>query len=180
MIDPKLNELPVPQSPAKAKVPENESTERSRTPREGLSINETVAGDTLLSSGVPGVDTSGVRAGAGSAAGSSSLTPGTGASPAPKVVAGARQTGTTVAGSNPSGTGPIGQAHTGVPGTGHTEAEGTRTSDDLSHDQVSARAYDCWVQRGCPHGDPEVDWRLAQEQLRAERNRGKHATAATS
>lgn len=177
MIDPKLNELPVSKSPTKAGVPEKESTERSRTPREGLSINDTVAGDTLLSSGVPGVDTSGVRAGAGSAAGSSSLTPNTGASPAPSVVSGARQSGTTVAGSNPSGTGPIGQAHTGVPGSGRTDAESSSAGDELSHDEVSARAYDCWVQRGCPHGDPEEDWRLAQEQLRAERMRGKRTAA---
>jgi hypothetical protein len=181
MIDPKLNELPVPKSAAGSTSDSaSDTAERSKTRREGLSVQDTIAGDTRLSAGVPGVDTSGVRSGAGAGAGSSSLTAATTNSPAPNLVPGARETGMTTGGANTSGTGPTGRADTGVPGTGHTESS-TAESDDanLAYEEVSTRAYQCWHERGCPHGSPDVDWKLAQEQLRRERQLQSRAASAS-
>ena len=31
---------------------------------------------------------------------------------------------------------------------------------------IEARAYELWVQRGCPIGTPEIDWYQAEEELR--------------
>jgi hypothetical protein len=166
MIDPKFNELPVRESPAGVAL-EQEEPVQSRTPREGLSIRDTIAGDANLSDGSPGVDTSGVRAGAGAAAGSSWLTPSTTESPAPELVSGARQSGTTVASLSTN------DDSSGYPGS-------DAALDDFTHEETSARAYDCWYQRGCPHGSAHVDWDLAQEQLRAERRRPARARAAAA
>jgi hypothetical protein len=32
--------------------------------------------------------------------------------------------------------------------------------------EISALAYELWIQRGCPIGSPEVDWFRAEEELR--------------
>jgi hypothetical protein len=32
--------------------------------------------------------------------------------------------------------------------------------------EISALAYELWIQRGCPLGSPEVDWLRAEEELR--------------
>ena len=32
--------------------------------------------------------------------------------------------------------------------------------------EISALAYELWIQRGCPVGSPEVDWLRAEEELR--------------
>lgn len=42
-------------------------------------------------------------------------------------------------------------------------------SSGPSYDEIAARAYYCWLERGCPEGSPQVDWELAEEELRAER-----------
>ena len=32
--------------------------------------------------------------------------------------------------------------------------------------EISALAYELWIQPGCPLGSPEVDWLRAEEELR--------------
>jgi hypothetical protein len=127
-----------------------ETKGKQEKPRSGLSINDTIAKDANLSVGSTGVDTSGVKAGAGAGAGSTYLTPGApGTSPAPDIVPGSRGSGMT-----PRGT--------------------IATDEDASvrlpsTDEISARAYQRWHQRGCPDGSPEVDWRDAEEELKLSR-----------
>ena len=199
MIDPKLNEIPVKGPLAGTRV-DSESepvAERSRVGREGLSINDTIAGDANLSVGSRGVDTSGLRAGAGAGAGSTSLTATEGSSPAPSIVPGARQTGTTPAAAAASGQSPIGRRETGVPGTGRPElseagdsvledsssastySAKTYADDDIDYSAISTRAYECWCERGCPEGSPEIDWHRAESEVR-ERRAGTRTSAATA
>ena len=33
--------------------------------------------------------------------------------------------------------------------------------------EISALAYELWIQRGCPLGSPEVDWFRAEEELKS-------------
>jgi hypothetical protein len=101
MIDPKLNELATDAEGDLADLPEKSLTEeqkaeRLRRARAGLSINDTVASDANLSVGSRGVDTSGVKTGAGAGAGMTSTTPAApGENPIPEVVKGPRGSGTT-------------------------------------------------------------------------------------
>ena len=37
----------------------------------------------------------------------------------------------------------------------------------LTHEQIAARAYCLWEERGCPHGSPEADWFRAEQELGA-------------
>jgi hypothetical protein len=143
---------------AESKVkPENlqeRADEHLRKPRTGLSINDTVAANANLSMGARGVGTSGVEAGAGAGAGSTYVTgAAAGISPAPNIAPGSR-------------------------GTGSTPRRSTAAEEDAnvrldaktslaSQDEISARAYHRWHQRGCPDGSPEVDWHEAEEELKA-------------
>lgn len=36
----------------------------------------------------------------------------------------------------------------------------------LSHDEIARLAYSMWQARGCQNGNPEEDWRQAEEELR--------------
>lgn len=36
-----------------------------------------------------------------------------------------------------------------------------------TREHIAARAYELWMERGCPAGSPEVDWQQAEDQLRA-------------
>ena len=36
----------------------------------------------------------------------------------------------------------------------------------LSHEEIARMAYALWEERGCQHGNPEEDWRRAEERLR--------------
>jgi hypothetical protein len=38
-------------------------------------------------------------------------------------------------------------------------------------DQIAARAYEKWKQRGCPQGDSSRDWFAASAEVRAEHER---------
>lgn len=186
MIDPKLNDVPVEPTGKRSKNETESLRSGTRTAREGLSINDTIAGDTNLSIGGRGVDASGVKSGAGAGGGSAFLTPGRGGSPAPNVLPGQRDAGLMIS----PGQNPIGNRDTGLPGTGRSErslsGEEEITSrqqnhqhDDYepSYEETSFRAYCCWHARGCPEGSPEVDWHTAREQLRAER-RNERSTYA--
>jgi hypothetical protein len=133
-----------------------EKLESPKKPRSGLSINDTIAANANLSVGARGVDTSGVEAGAGAGAGSTYVTPGAaGSSPAPNIVPGSR-------------------------GTGSTPRSGTAAEEEASirldaktglatREEIAARAYQRWCQRGCPEGSPNVDWHAAEEELRPTR-----------
>jgi hypothetical protein len=39
-------------------------------------------------------------------------------------------------------------------------------SEPVNQAEISAVAYELWIQRGCPLGSPEVDWFRAEEELR--------------
>jgi Protein of unknown function (DUF2934) len=140
---------------------EERADERLRKPRTGLSINDTIAGNANLSVGSRGVDTSGVEAGAGAGAGSTYVTPGaTGSSPAPNIVSGPRSTGTTPRGGAP--------AEEDASVRLDTKSKLNETGS-ASRDEISARAYHRWHQRGCPDGSPEVDWHAAEDELKTRR-----------
>jgi len=173
MIDPKLNEIPVehsvsnPQSDFRREMIPGRATQ-------GLSIQDTIAGDSTLSVGARGVDTSGVQAGAGVGAGTASVTPTTSASPAPAIVPGTRL--------NASGQSRIDRADTGLPGTGHTDSSTASldTSDGPTWDEISVRAYEIWCDQGCPMGSRDSDWQQAEQELRRERLSRSHASAASA
>ncbi len=173
MIDPKLNRLPIDSmgefkdTPA-ALLSEEEKAESLRRSRAGLSINDTIARDASLSVGAAGVDTSGVSAGAGVGAGMTNLTPGEpGESPAPKLVPGARGSGTTVASTSTLEENPAREIDLGS------------ETFKASHEEIAGRAYVCWHARGCPDGSPEVDWEQARRQLEDER-RARRSFAASA
>jgi hypothetical protein len=50
-------------------------------------------------------------------------------------------------------------------------ATGTKTQAAIAPtpnvNTVAARAYELWIQRGCPIGSPEVDWLQAERELHA-------------
>jgi len=48
-----------------------------------------------------------------------------------------------------------------------TQAANTSTQDT---NIIEARAYELWVQRGCPIGSPEVDWYQAEREVRGAAN----------
>ncbi|HEX4769928.1 MAG TPA: DUF2934 domain-containing protein [Bryobacteraceae bacterium] len=173
MIDPKLNELPVKPSPSNAQ-PDSGMEAKPGRGTQGLSIQDTIAGDSTLSVGARGVDTSGVRAGAGAGAGGAMVTPGTDASPAPSIVQGSR--------SSASGQNRIDRADTGVPGTGRTDSfqSGQNASDHPTWDEISVRAYEIWCEQGCPTGSCDSDWQQAEEELRQRRTSSSRASAASA
>jgi len=169
VIDPKFDRLPADAQGDLEKIPERELTEQQRAElarrrRAGYSINDSIAGDTMLSVGARGADTSGVSAGAGAGAGMTSVSPGGTGSPAPNIVPGSASTGTT-----PRGAKPVDQ-----------DASLRLEVDDdaLTREEIAARAHQCWHERGCPLGSPELDWQRAEEELRAERRRTRTSAAS--
>ncbi len=40
-------------------------------------------------------------------------------------------------------------------------------SESVNQAEISALAYELWIQRGCPLGSPEVDWLRAEEELKS-------------
>jgi len=167
MIDPKLNELAV-DAPADADrlTAEEERAHRLKAGRSGLSINDTIARDANLSVGGRGVDVSGVRAGSGAGAGQTVTTPGErGESPAPNIVPGASGSGTT-----PRST--SGLTQNPAPSVDLSGGGGPTT------DEISARAYKCWHERGCPDGSPEEDWHRARRELEEERLLARRRSAS--
>ncbi len=40
------------------------------------------------------------------------------------------------------------------------------TSEPENQGEISALAYELWIERGCPIGSPEVDWFRAEEDLK--------------
>ncbi|MGA8027804.1 MAG: hypothetical protein WB992_11715 [Bryobacteraceae bacterium] len=100
MTDPKFNELPIDAEGDFNEAAEGSLTDEQRAERlkkrRGLSINDTIAVDANMSVGARGVETSGVRTGAGAGAGSTYLTPAEpGESPAPTIAPEPRKSGTT-------------------------------------------------------------------------------------
>jgi hypothetical protein len=165
MTDPKLNEIPAdPRGAA-----ERPRTGQAQPPRQGLSINDTIAADANLSVGGRGVDTSGVVSGAGAGAGSTSLNPGNSGSPAPRVVPGASSSGTTPRGGS------------GLAGSPNPGADLQReSSSGPTDDEIAERAHTHWIARGRPHGSPEVDWNSARQELIEEYRRRAMSTIAAS
>jgi Protein of unknown function (DUF2934) len=165
MIDPKLNEIPADAQ----NLSDEQRRERARRPRSGLSINDTIAADANLSVGGHGVDTSGVVSGAGAGAGSTTLTPGRSGSPAPNIVPGAASTGTTPRGDS-------GLSASPNPGADLKRED----TSGPTNDEIAARAHQYWIQRGRPHGSPEVDWNRARLDLIEEHRRRAMPTIAAS
>jgi hypothetical protein len=165
MIDPKLNEIP----PDAKNLSEQQRAEHAQRPRQGLSVNDTIAADANLSVGGRGVDTSGVKSGAGAGAGSTTLTPGASGSPAPNIVPGARSSGTT----------PLGDS--GLTSSPNPGADVKRESSvGPTDDEIAARAHQYWIERGRPHGSPELDWNRARQELIEEHRRRAMNTIAAS
>lgn len=164
MTDPKLNEIPV-EPRGGAERPRG----HAQPPRQGLSVNDTIAADANLSVGGRGVETSGVAAGAGAGAGSTVLNPGHSGSPAPRVVPGSASSGTTPLGGS-------GLSASPNPGA-DLQRESTVGPTD---DEIAARAHAHWIARGRPHGSPEVDWDSARQELLEERRRTAMSTIAAS
>lgn len=163
MFDPKFNEIPAEDQGDTESSTSTALRRGGAQPRRGLNITETVAGDTMLSVGGQGVNVSGVQSGAGAGAGASTVTPGgRGESPAPNIVPGSSSTGTT----------PLGETQS---------AKGLGSSlklDQPTHEEISARAYAYWCERGYPEGSAEEDWDRAERELLEERHaRAKTATA---
>lgn len=44
----------------------------------------------------------------------------------------------------------------------------------LSDAEIAVRAFQLWMQRGCPDSDPQQDWYLARAQLQRERVRAAY------
>jgi hypothetical protein len=169
MIDPKLNELPAEDAKelkkgSESQLTEEEKAERLKRTRAGLSINDTIAADANLSVGARGVDVSGVESGAGAGRGMTNTTPGNAGSPAPNVVPGAGGSGTTPRSDSASGQTPTTRLEAGT--------------DTPTAEEIAARAYRCWHERGCPSGSSEEDWARAERELREERQ-GTRVTAKT-
>ncbi len=169
MIQPKFHEAPADSVDELETAPDGESeeqrTERQRKPRAGLSINDTIAGGAGMSVGSRGVDTSGVSTGAGAGAGMTKVTAGeAGETPAASIVPGSRSSGTT----------PRGQYGSDQIPTVQLDAE----SDLRNDDEIAARAYRCWHERGCPHGSPEDDWHRAEREIREEREHSRSRSAS--
>ncbi len=38
----------------------------------------------------------------------------------------------------------------------------------IPHEMIATRAHQLWVARGCPEGQPEVDWFAARKELEEE------------
>lgn len=45
------------------------------------------------------------------------------------------------------------------------EESAEETLAQLTQEDIAARAYELWQQRGCPEGDPETDWFAAETEL---------------
>jgi hypothetical protein len=39
------------------------------------------------------------------------------------------------------------------------------TPDPPAFDEIAQRAYELWIEKGCPHGSAEQDWHEAEQQL---------------
>jgi Protein of unknown function (DUF2934) len=87
-------------------------------------------------------------------------------SPAPEIIPGARSSGTTAQADNLSGQVPTVRMAT------------TAAEDSVSHDEIAAYAYRFWLERGCPSGSPEVDWRRAEIEVRERRQTPKASAAS--
>ena len=44
-------------------------------------------------------------------------------------------------------------------------APGGANTEPTSEDVVSKRAYELWLERGCPEGSPEEDWYRAEREM---------------
>jgi hypothetical protein len=44
-------------------------------------------------------------------------------------------------------------------------------SASVPHDKIAMRAYQKWLQRGCPNGSDKQDWHEAEAELKAEMGR---------
>lgn len=49
-----------------------------------------------------------------------------------------------------------------------------------THDEIAARAYQCWQERGGGHGASEDDWYRAEQELRAEHARAGHQSRSAA
>jgi hypothetical protein len=45
------------------------------------------------------------------------------------------------------------------------EPNAEETLARYTHEEIQARAYELWQQRGCPEGSPEVDWLAAEKEI---------------
>jgi hypothetical protein len=43
----------------------------------------------------------------------------------------------------------------------------TQAVEPSNQEKISARAYQLWIERGCPIGSPEIDWLRAETEITA-------------
>lgn len=49
----------------------------------------------------------------------------------------------------------------------------------FTQEELALRAFECWQERGCPVGSPDIDWKQAEQDLLL-RSRGSKASVATA
>lgn len=64
--------------------------------------------------------------------------------------------------------------------THDTTQQSEMQRDDPTHEEIAARAYQCWQERGDAPGSPEADWQQAEQELRAERARTGQRTQSAA
>jgi hypothetical protein len=47
------------------------------------------------------------------------------------------------------------------------EAIAGNGASGIAEDAISKRAYELWLERGCPEGSPEQDWYQAESEMRS-------------
>lgn len=50
--------------------------------------------------------------------------------------------------------------------TAATSTTHEASAHKLNPEEIAARSYELWQERGYPHGSPEIDWFRAEEELR--------------
>ena len=54
-------------------------------------------------------------------------------------------------------------------------ADQAQVSDAPDVELIKVRAYELWMERGCPHGSADDDWHQAERELRATNGSGRIA-----
>ena len=52
---------------------------------------------------------------------------------------------------------------------GARRATAPKGGSALSYERIALRAYEIWIEAGCPHGEHEEHWYRAERELRAKR-----------
>ena len=56
-------------------------------------------------------------------------------------------------------------SHSGATEPQSMEEPASLAGNEITVETIARRAYELWVERGCPEGTPEVDWFCAEQEL---------------